>query len=82
MLAALCCASAPAASPAVAGDTTRTWHLQPNDSDSPSPDPIAAFLWFATLTTTDRALPVALPDIGVTRTDAALTYLRTLRLRL
>jgi hypothetical protein len=76
---ALCCVSAPA-SATTAADTTRTTHVQPQTPDVP--DPIAALAWFATLTSFTEPPPLAHPEIAVVRTDAALTYLHTLRLRL
>jgi hypothetical protein len=79
-LATLCCVIAPAASPVVSADTSRTAHVQPHDSGSP--DPIVAFAWFATLTPSDHRPPLTRPDASLVRTDAALTYLHTRRLRL
>lgn len=80
-LAALCCVSAPTATPAVSADAARATHVQPEDSGSP--DPIVAIAWFATLTPFRHALDLT-PRHAATpvRTDAGLTYLRTLRLRL
>ncbi len=79
-LAALCCVSAPAASQAVAADTTRTTHVQPDHSGSP--DPIITLAWFATLATPNYESPPKPPDTRFVGIDAARTYLHTLRLRL
>ncbi len=78
--AALCCARAPAASPAVSAACTRTIHVSPLDSGSP--DGVVAIAWFVTPTPFNYAPPLSLPDVAATRTDAALTYLHTRRLRL
>ena len=79
-LASLCCASAPAPSSAVSVDASRKTHFQP--SDSGSPHPIVAIAWFATLTPVTYPPPLTSADSAVPRTDAALTYLHTRRLRL
>jgi hypothetical protein len=76
----LCCVAAPAPSSSAAVDASRTTHVQPNADDSP--DPIAAFAWLATLSSTRESRPLTPPDAVIVRTDAALTYLHTLRLRL
>jgi hypothetical protein len=78
-LAALCCVSAPAASPAAA-DTARTEQVQPHDSGSP--DPITTFAWFATLTAPDDIRPPNPSGLLAVRADGARTYLHTRRLRL
>lgn len=79
-VASLCCASAPVASPSAAADTARSTHVEPQSPESP--DAIALLAWFATLQPREYETPRAPPDIVQTRTDASLTYLRTLRLRL
>jgi hypothetical protein len=79
-VAAPCCVAAPAASPTAVADANRTAHVQPHTPEPP--DVIAAFAWFATLSSfTDPSLLTPPDFIGV-RPDAALTYLQTLRLRL
>jgi len=77
---ALCCVAAPATSSSAAVDASRTTHVQPNAGDSP--DPVVAFAWLATLRLSSEPPPLTPPDTVIVRTDAALTYLHTLRLRL
>lgn len=79
--ASLCCASAPVASPSAAtAETPKSIRVEPQSPDSPHA--LALLAWFATLQARDYAAPPAPPDTAQTRTDAALTYLHTLRLRL
>jgi len=76
---ATCCVNAPAPS-AVSVDVNRNTPQPQHDSGSP--DPIVAFAWLATLSSHVRAPQVVVPVISLPRTDAALTWLRTGRLRL
>jgi hypothetical protein len=62
------------------GENARTTQVQPHDAGSP--DPIIAIAWIATLPAFNYAPPVPLCDTARARTDAALTYLHTRRLRL
>jgi hypothetical protein len=80
--ASLCCVSAPVASSSATAtaDTHRSVDVEPQSPDSP--DAIALLAWFATLQPREHERPPPPPDLVRTRTDAALTYLRTLRLRL
>jgi hypothetical protein len=77
---ALCCVTAPATSASAAIDASRTAHVQPHTPAGP--DPIAALAWLATLTPSGEPSLLAPPDLVITRTDAARTYLHTRRLRL
>ena len=75
-----CCVTAPPVSSAVVAEVIRnTPDLQ---HDSGSPDLIIALAWFATLSPHVRAPQTLVPAMFSPRTDAALIYLRTGRLRL
>lgn len=78
--ASLCCVSAPSGVTSVSADTQRVAHVEPLHPDSV--DSIALLAWLATLQPRRHELPARPPDAVRARTDAALTYLRTLRLRL
>jgi hypothetical protein len=75
-----CCVNAPPAPSAVSVEATRNTSDQPHDSGSP--DPIVVIAWFSTLFPQVRAQQAILPATSSPRTDAALIWLRTGRLRL
>jgi hypothetical protein len=79
-VAALCCVSAPVASPVAIADETRA-SVVPHNAD---PQPDAALLaWFATLEPPpEREPPPLPPDASGLGADSSLIYLHTLRLRL
>lgn len=79
-VAAACCISAPAASPAAVADAPRGTCVQSPDTDSLDTTTLVA--WFATLRPLEHEPPPLPPDAPGVRNDAALTYLHTLRLRL
>ena len=77
---AACCVTAPPAPSAVWVEANRNAADQPHGSGSP--DTIVALAWFATLSLHVRAPQSVVPAMSLPRTDAALTWLHTGRLRL
>ncbi len=75
-----CCVNVAAEPSAVGAEPSR--NMPDRQHDSGSPDPIVTFAWFATLSSHLRPPQLLAPAILLPRTDAALTYLHTGRLRL